>query len=788
MQSASGRTYFAFIAFMSLLLDDDFLPVHDVEAAWQVGCAGLLHEAAVDGVDLGRCVGVSRSLADSRHKRAVEGKADGAVGRGLRHGQVGLATFVGEGCAVLCTPVEAEVLVVLVVREHVEQAVVAHGRSVFDRAFQQVVGGSGGVGRSYVVAVVAGFSFQQDACRCGDDGSGRVAVVDGKAAVYDIGGHGCFHALGHDDGVLAEQGGIACVGHVERSLFIERGQDTAVLGVAIAAEGRVRRAVLDVLPGGYVLNYERAVGLLCDAPHGVRSGFLSGVQRRVVIIVHVEVAAVRLLDGEASFDSRQGEAVQVGRCHDVGRRQVVDIEVVVAVALAYGLGHVACAVDVGRQDVLLAGRHGGGFPELAQGGHSEGVFGCGFGVRVGFCHRSGDCRRALADEADEAVFIHGCHVGVRARVGHCAVARARQFGSHKGVRAEQVGRHFRLGKADRRGCLAAYLFVEHGEQAASVGIGAERAVVRIVLHKLVLGHIGDDECAVGLRLDGPYISFTWGVVCVEAVVVILHIEVSSVSLLDVVAAVDSRNREGVVEVVHDDGAVVVHMGRINQFKVAVVARNRSGDVQVSAFVLRSDDEVALAARDGRGFLESRHRGQVGDGQRVAGRSCGVGVRFRRRGGDGRLSGCHEAHCARRGVDSGHFGVRAGERSGGVGGFGERGRREGLAQVGAERVAALERKSGALLTARRLGDGHFSDEEACFARLYSAERNLRRGGRSGDVERAVCPFVTRSGANCHLGCRQRTFGNADLQSLLVASPCVGLERQDGVAAETECRGS
>ncbi len=86
MQSASGRTYFAFIAFMSLLLDDDFLPVHDVEAAWQVGCAGLLHEAAVDGVDLGRCVGVSRSLADSRHKRAVEGKADGAVGRGLRHG------------------------------------------------------------------------------------------------------------------------------------------------------------------------------------------------------------------------------------------------------------------------------------------------------------------------------------------------------------------------------------------------------------------------------------------------------------------------------------------------------------------------------------------------------------------------------------------------------------------------------------------------------------------------------------------------------------------------------
>ena len=117
------------------------------------------------------------------------------------------------------------------------------------------------------------------------------------------------------------------------------------------------------------------------------------------------------------------------------------------------------------------------------------------------------------------------------------------------------------------------------------------------------------------------------------------------------------------------------------------------------------DEVAFAARDGRHFLESRHRGQVGDGQRVAGRSCGVGVRFRSRGGDGRLSGCHEAHCARRGVDSGHFGVRAGERSGGVSGFGERGLREGLAQVGAERVAALERKSGALLTTRRLGDGH-----------------------------------------------------------------------------------
>ena len=550
MQSASGRTYFAFIAFMSLLLDDDFLPVHDVEAAWQVGCAGLLHEAAVDGVDLGRCVGVSRSLADSRHKRAVEGKADGAVGRGLRHGQVGLATFVGEGCAVLCTPVEAEVLVVLVVREHVEQAVVAHGRSVFDRAFQQVVGGSGGVGRSYVVAVVAGFSFQQDACRCGDDGSGRVAVVDGKAAVYDIGGHGCFHALGHDDGVLAEQGGIACVGHVERSLFIERGQDTVVLGVAIAAEGRVRRAVLDVLPGGYVLNHERAAGLLCDAPHGVRSGFLSGVQRRVVIIVHVEVAAVRLLDGEASFDSCQGEAVQVGRCHDVGRRQVVDIEVVVAVALAYGLGHVACAVDVGRQDVLLAGRHGGGFPELAQGGHSEGVFGCGFGVRVGLCHRSGDCRRALADEADEAVFIHGCHVGVRARVGHCAVARARQFGSHKGVRAEQVGRHFRLGKADRRGYLAAYLFVEHGERAALVGVGAERVILAIILHVLVDRRVGDEERPVGLRLDGPYGIVARLVAYVEVVVAARLVEVATVCLLDVIAALHSRQGERVVEVLH----------------------------------------------------------------------------------------------------------------------------------------------------------------------------------------------------------------------------------------------
>ena len=156
----------------------------------------------------------------------------------------------------------------------------------------------------------------------------------------------------------------------------------------------------------------------------------------------------------------------------------------------------------------------------------------------------------MADEADEAVFIHGCHVGVRAHVGHCAVARARQFGSHKGVRAEQVGRHFRLGKADRRGYFAAYLFVEHGEQAASVGVGAERGAGWIVLHKLVLGHIGDDECAVGLRLDGPYGIVARLVAYVEVVVAARLVEVATVCLLDVIAALHSRQGERVVEVLH----------------------------------------------------------------------------------------------------------------------------------------------------------------------------------------------------------------------------------------------
>ena len=90
MQSASGRTYFAFIAFMSLLLDDDFLPVHDVEAFRQVVHVGLLYAAAVDGVDDGGRLGVGGGLVDA-DGGAVEGIARHAGAGGLRQGEVGFA-------------------------------------------------------------------------------------------------------------------------------------------------------------------------------------------------------------------------------------------------------------------------------------------------------------------------------------------------------------------------------------------------------------------------------------------------------------------------------------------------------------------------------------------------------------------------------------------------------------------------------------------------------------------------------------------------------------------------
>ena len=695
MQSASGRTYFAFIAFMSLLLDDDFLPVHDVEAAWQVGCAGLLHEAAVDGVDGGGRLGVGRGLVDA-DGGAVEGIARHAGAGGLRQGEVGLTGLAGEGGAVLSGPIEAEVLALCVVREHVEEAAVALGVHVVGRAAEQVACDGLFVARGEVVVVCAGLTLDEDSRPGGDHVAVVVAVVNHQFAVGHTRDDGGLQPFGQDDCVVAVSGSVAVLVHLDAVLHVEAGLDALLVGVSTV--GFVFRAILDELLSQYVGDLHRTVGLRLNRPRVAVLAVSADVEAGVRLI-HVQVAAIGVLNGVSAFGLGQREAVeQVRGAHEVSRGGLIDGEVVVSAVCSDGLGDDSRAFVVGSEDVGLSALYGGRLHVVAQRRYVEGELGRGGGELVGLGHRGGDRRGALGEGFDASVGVNGGHFGVRAGVGHCAVARAVQCGSGERAGVEQVERG-RLGcEAELGSLLAAYFFVEHGANGSLLFflVRTERVVARAELHIFVHCDVRDEERAVGLRFDGPY-SVAASRTYVEAIKCSGLIEVTSVSLLDIVATFNRRDCERIGDVLHVDVTVGVRSSRGCYIEIAIrISCCGDGLSHANLSVIFHDDEVALAARDGRHFLELGHAGHVGDGQRVAGRTGHVRVRFGRRSGDGGGACAHKGHVAGRGVHGGHARFRAGVCGGCVGGLGQRRGGERAAQVNGELRLLAKREAGSFL--------------------------------------------------------------------------------------------
>ena len=137
---------------------------------------------------------------------------------------------------------------------------------------------------------------------------------------------------------------------------VEAGHHALLVG--ISAVGVVRDAILDVFAFQHVGDLHRTVGLRLNRPHVALLAVGADVEAGVVSI-HVQVAAIGVLDGISAVGLGQREAVeQVRGAQEGSRAGFIDGEVAVVVGGGYGLGHEVGAFHVGCEGVSLSALDG----------------------------------------------------------------------------------------------------------------------------------------------------------------------------------------------------------------------------------------------------------------------------------------------------------------------------------------------------------------------------------------------------------------------------------------------